>query len=64
MAASKKPSDLNRKNISVSLELHKRAGRYTRAGHSYSDAITDILDWAEGQGLTPRVIELWKEGSK
>ena len=47
-----KPSDLNRKNVSVHLDTYERLGYYGGINDSYSDVIDAVIDFSESKGMT------------
>ena len=45
--------ELIRKNLSIHLRTYERLKVYGQIGTSFSDAIDNIIDYAESKGLTP-----------
>jgi predicted CopG family antitoxin len=58
-----KPSDLNRKNVSVRLDTYERLKSYGGISDAYSDVIDAIMNFAESKGMTRDSLEKFRDST-
>jgi hypothetical protein len=62
MAVSK-PSDLDRKNISLHLDTYGRMSSYGVMNESFTDLADTIMDFAEAHGMTPETLKKFRDSA-